>query len=94
MLAEGNITEWPSSGLYLLEALDNIGVDLFGPEALLISNRLPSTIRECVRMLAQQTWLHIRKQMERSRTKIDIFEKDALLLVSGLFSYLVVFNSF
>ena len=94
MLAEGNVTKWPCSSLYLPEALDDIGVDLFGPEALLASNRLPTAIKECVRMLAQQTWLHIRKQVERSRTKIDVLEKGALHLVSGLSPCFAVCHSF
>ena len=86
MLAENTVTDWPAATLYLPEALDSIGVDLFGPEVLSpISDRLPSTIRDCVRMLSQQTWLHIRKQVERSRKKINVLERNALQLVSGKF---------
>ena len=86
MLAEDTITDWPSATLYLPEALDDIGVELFGPEALSpVSGRLPSALRDCVRMLSQQTWLNIRKQVERSHRRIDVLEREALQLVCGWF---------
>jgi hypothetical protein len=95
MLAEGNVTDWPNASDYLSEALEGIGVDLFGPEALSpMSNRLPRPVRDCVRMLTQQTWLLIRKQVERSRVKIGVLEKDALDLVSSSFSKFVIFQMF
>ena len=90
MISENNLENWPSSNLYIPEALETIGISLLGPEALDPSmERLPLSLRNGLRMLVQVCWGNLRRQIQKNTGKLELLELVAIATMEGKLSLLI-----
>lgn len=85
IMAENGESTPPSSASYLPLALDAIGLDLFGPEALDNNKRLITKLREPTLILAQCTWRLEIKSMKGRKKRVEKLREKAETILSGLF---------
>jgi hypothetical protein len=84
MISENNLDNWPSGELFIPEALETIGISLFGPEALDASTeRLPLSLRNGLRMLVQVSWGNLRRQIQKNTGKLQSLELAAITAMEG-----------
>ncbi|KAJ2928163.1 hypothetical protein H1R20_g8938, partial [Candolleomyces eurysporus] len=74
----------PSSASYLPIALDIIGRDIFGPEALDSNQMLLMRLREPALILAQRAWVLECRSIIPRRVKVEKMREKAETLLSGL----------
>jgi TATA-binding protein-associated factor len=85
------------SNSYLPLILDDIGLSLYGPEALDSRGLLPYALRGPTQQLAQRTWSTLTKQISRSKQKFASLEAAARVAFEGellSLSYLPLPNEF
>ncbi|KAJ2914050.1 hypothetical protein MD484_g6375, partial [Candolleomyces efflorescens] len=83
IMAETGESTPPPSGSYLPLALDIIGRDVFGPEALDSNHRLIPKLREPALILAQRAWFHATKRVGPKNKKADKAREKAESLLAG-----------
>jgi len=84
MVALENLDDWPAGDSWIPLALDAVGLELFGPEAMTCNGRLGTNDRNCVQIFIQRTWGNIRKTVIRSKVRIVTLERAALASFAGM----------
>jgi TATA-binding protein-associated factor len=74
----------PNSTSYLPLALDAIGRDLFGPEALDSNGRLLARLREPTLVFAQRTWMLEARTVGSRKKKLEVLRDAAENILTGM----------
>lgn len=75
---------WPSSRSYAPRALEVVGSELFGPEALDDLGLLEAKLRAPTQALITRTWGNIHSQVKRLLKKIEELEAEAMASFEGM----------
>lgn len=82
----GSLEKLPHSVDYVGEAVDPVGKLLFGFECLdRDGHRMDMNLRSATRGLIYRTWLNIKNQVLRSKSRIVQLEQDATLAFDSMF---------
>lgn len=81
----GTLENFPSSVDYVAEAVDPVGKALFGFDCLDKGGRMDMNLRAATRWLIYRTWLNIKNQVLRSKSRIVQLEQDAMLAFDSTF---------
>jgi hypothetical protein len=80
MLGENNLDDWPSSDQLLPQALNEIGLALFGTDAINPeTENVYGFLRAPTLHIAQRAWSTLNKKFNRDRGKLQEYEKAAQL---------------
>lgn len=82
----GGIDTFPNSSDYLGEAVDPVGKALFGYDCLDTGGvRVDMVFRGPLRCLIYRTWLNIKAQVKRNRTRVVLLEQAATKAFESMF---------
>jgi hypothetical protein len=81
---ENGETSVPNSTSYLPLALDAIGRDLFGPDALDSNGRLLARLREPTLVFAQRTWTLEVRSVGNRKKKLEVLRDTAANILTGM----------
>jgi hypothetical protein len=85
MIADNNLDSWPYGDTWIPIVLDAVAEKLFGEECLdPASGRLPTVYRQPVQIMVQRTWEAIRKQFQREKKNMALYESQAVAAFQGM----------
>jgi hypothetical protein len=88
MLGENNLDVWPSSEHLLPQALNEIGLALFGNEAInQDTDNIHNFLRAPTQHIAQNTWSNLNKQFTRDRKNMSEYEDAAKKAFEGAYPH-------
>lgn len=74
------------SSFFIPMVLDDLGLSLFGEEALDEDGRVPYHLRLFLQQITQRTWMVTTRQMARSKQKLASYEAAARVAFQGMFT--------
>ena len=84
MIANGDLTTFPSSDSYIPNAIDIVGRALFGEEALDKNYRVRMPLRGPLSILIQRSWENLKKQTNRNKERLEKLELGAISAMEGV----------
>lgn len=80
---ENSMDMWPAADNYVASAVEDVGLSIFGKEALGPMGFFPHHVRKCILVFIQRSWARVRTQVQRDGKRLASLEADAIAAFSG-----------